>query len=457
MVPAHSLRYDRCFCILCCCLLFLLNACNAVSNNPNFPTPTRSVTKLSATSILSPSPSFPTTQGNNDCPASGTVHAAIMPPLTLGHHQNVVYTVNEYSVNPGGVNQPTFGTLKRYDVTTGQKTEIIQLPGTEIADAQLSADGQWLLFIAITGTQAKLKLIRMDGKALQTLYCPQPASNSTEASFSLGDIQWSLDQKRVVFLSQSNTMETLYLLNMQNGSLQVELSGTLLPTVFTWLDATRLYLVNPEVDAPPTNLYLLDTDRVPPQSVAHLQAVYQARAIVFCWNAASNTNGTQLFISQCTSDKNAGSPAGYPSHGPSSITIQSATGSSPQTIFSSVSLGITAIRVISSTSLLLLVKSFGPHIDTSQNGLWKVNTDGTGLTFLSHDSATLNNTLNRYSQYPWSNVSRDGNLYSLQSQMLSLGVAHHTLLIGSLHGGSPTAFASIADGTRLDLVGWTTM
>jgi hypothetical protein len=44
-------------------------------------------------------------------------------------------------------------------------------------DAQVSADGQWVLFLPDlypamrTGTSAKIQLIRMDGQGLQTLYC----------------------------------------------------------------------------------------------------------------------------------------------------------------------------------------------------------------------------------------------------------------------------------------------
>ncbi len=135
-----------------------------------------------------------------------------------------------------------------------------------------------------------------------------------------------------------------------------------------------------------------------------------------------------------------------------------ANGGSPQTVFTSSSLGIKAVRVISNTSLLLLVKSRGPHVDTSQNGLWRVNTDGTGLASLSRDSAELDSSLNPNSQYPWSSVSRDGSLYSLQSELFTPpGTLSYALLVGSLHGGSPMAFASISDGTRLELVGWTTM
>ncbi len=450
----NNTRFQRfLFAFLGCCLIFLLAACGSgggktvttPTTTSNSPTPGNSTVTPPATATV-----LPPTQ--TSCPAAGTARAAVMPPLALGTHQNVVYSVNEFQGNT-----PTFGTLKRYDVATGQKTEIVKMPGVSISDAQVSADGQWLLFLVVDRKQAKLQLIRMDGKALQTLYCTQP-SDSFWTYFSPGQVvQWSFDQRRVVFRSRVNSVDTLYLLNMQDGSLQTELSGNV-PSVLTWLDNTRLYLENPGVDAPATDLYLLDTSRGAPQSVAYLQSVFHTGATVFCWDAASSTDGTHLFISQCTSDINGGSPSAYASHGPSTISIRPATGGSPQTVFTSSSLGIRAVRVISNTSLLLLVKSRGPQVDTSQNGLWRVNTDGTGLTSLSRDSAELDSSLNFNSQYPWSNVSRDGSLYSLQSELFTPpGTLSYALLVGSLHGGSPMAFASISDGTSLELVGWTTM
>ncbi len=54
----------------------------------------------------------------------------------------------------------------------------------------------------------------------------------------------------------------------------------------------------------------------------------------------------------------------------------------------------------------------------------------------------------------WSNVSRDGSMYALQRYG---GNSNVSLLYGSLNGGNPTSFASIADGTQLSIVGWTTM
>jgi len=91
------------------------------------------------------------------------------------------------------------------------------------------------------------------------------------------------------------------------------------------------------------------------------------------------------------------------------------------------------------------------------NGLWKVNTDGTHLIQLSTGGAGVSggpSILCQYSQYPWSNVSRDGSLFALQHN--SSNGQTQSLLLGSMNGGMPTPFASIS-GTQLSIVGWTTV
>jgi len=82
---------------------------------------------------------------STNCPAPGKANAAVMPPLTLGTHPTIVYIVNE--------SNPSFGTLKRYDVVTGAKVEIVKMANTVISEAQVSFEGQWLLFVSHVGGQ----------------------------------------------------------------------------------------------------------------------------------------------------------------------------------------------------------------------------------------------------------------------------------------------------------------
>jgi hypothetical protein len=123
-------------------------------------------------------------------------------------------------------------------------------------------------------------------------------------------------------------------------------------------------------------------------------------------------------------------------------------------------MAINAVRSISKTTLLLLINNngTGTNVDTSQNGLWKVNADGSGLTRLTTGGAGVSggpSLLCPYTQYPWSNVSRDESMFALQHN--SANGQTETLLFGSINGGSSTTFASISDGTQLSIVGWTTM
>jgi dipeptidyl aminopeptidase/acylaminoacyl peptidase len=370
-----------------------------------------------------------------------------MTPLTLGSHHNIVYIVNEYQGH-----NPTFGTLKRYDVTSGNKTEIIKQPNVSINDAQISADGQWIVFSANIGSTEKLQLVRMDGQELQTLYCGSSAS-------SFYNLQWSANQHLIVFVT---TRSDIYLLHVQSGSLQRVFHPKTLGSngiegyrPETWLDATRLYVLTQPLDQPADTLSILDITRGNDQDSNNLQQVAHVAPAQsgFCWNTDSNYDATSLFISQCT----GGDPRGGVTQGPSTISVEPAAGGSQHTIYSSSTLAITAMRSITNDTLFYSVGNTTG--DTSKNGLWKINTDGTGNTFLTSISVGGPNStagLNQFTQYPWSNFSRDNRMYALEQFTAQNGTVTNTLLFGSLNGGSPTTFASIS-GTELTIVGWTTM
>ena len=210
--------------------------------------------------------------------------------MTLGTHPNIVYIVNE----------ATAGTLKRYDVVTGSKVEVVKLASTSISEAQVSANGQWLLFVAHVSGQNKLQLVRMDGQFLQTLYCGAP-----------GEVQWSTNQQLVLFSDSGH----IYLLNVTNGALQVEVStggATVSIHPRTWLDNTRAYLTLQLPDGPPETLVILDTSKGPNQNFQNLPVAFDATpSTPFCWDFDSSFDGRSLFTSQCTA-KNFGGPLTAP-------------------------------------------------------------------------------------------------------------------------------------------------
>ncbi len=90
--------------------------------------------------------------------------------MASGSHQNIVYL----SEHGGTQTVPSQATLMRYDMSTGSKSTILSFthPEIGITSVQISADGQWILFVALalSENQAKLQLVRSDGQGLQTLF-----------------------------------------------------------------------------------------------------------------------------------------------------------------------------------------------------------------------------------------------------------------------------------------------
>lgn len=372
---------------------------------------------------------------STSCPAPGTARAAVMPSLTLGTHPNIVYIVNE-----GTQASPTAGTLKRYDIVTGGKVEIVKLAHTYIAEAQVSRNGQWLLFVAQVSGRNKLQLVRMDGKFLQTLYCGNPS-----------EVQWSTSQQLALFTDLVSGH--IDLLNLTSGVLQTELSfsrGVSLHSR-TWLDNTRAYITVQFTDAPPQKLIVLDTSKGPNQNYQNLPVAFDSGpSTPFCWDFDSSYNGKSLFVSQCTAKSLIPAPGEQPCCGPSVITNHSPTdGLSYSYVYVNQSEAFLSVRAVTAKTLLFIVDNTDTH--TGQNGVWKVGTDGSSPQRLASSGE-----FNQFTQFPWSNVSRDGTKYALQ--ITYGGPSHNTFTLeyGSLSGGSPIVFASITN-VQLATVGWTTM
>lgn len=429
-----------------CCLILLLTACS--SNTPPTaipkdtpPTPgitpptNRGITPISTTTTTV---AMPPTQ--TSCPPEGTARAMLTAPLALGSHQNIIYILNQ-----GTYDNPSHGKLIRYDVQTGRKTELFNVTNAHIYEAQVSADGQWVLFVTttgITGRQSKLQMLRMDGQGLQTLYCAP--------DFGIQQLHWSANQHLLVFYNVVNKQGIVYLLNMTSGALQTEFStppgaGVVLRT---WLDATHIYLTDTAVDTIHARIYLLDINKGPDQHFSDLLTVLVQEYGDF----DSNDDGSQLFVSH------GGCRQGGCS-GPSSITKQSITGGPQPIIYDSQVYDVIAVRTIDHNSLLFIIgNTFNPtsiDVDRSQNGLWKINVDGSGMTRLIPITAQQYCYLNYNDQEPWANVSRDGSMYVLQVNGFQGTVATESLFVGSLRDGTSKVFASLTDGSQLVMVGWT--
>ena len=416
-----------------------------VTPHPNRPTAgITPVNKGSTPSAIGNTQAVPPTL--TDCPVAGQARAAITAPLMLGTHPNVVYIVNE-----GTSAHPTFGTIKRReaDPTITNGVEISKMANTAIGEAQVSKDGQWVLFVANTNGQSELRLVRVDGQGLQTLYCA-PANQTIRSS------QWSFDQRTIVFNAGSSvSMPTMYLLDVTTGNVQAELvpQSTQAYAPRTWLDNTHIYLTSfvPNSDAGVQDLYILDISKGPNQHDGNLQKIVPG--LQPCGSFDSSYDSRQLLISSCQLAPPTGGGLSMPA-GPTTITSEAVTGGPAQSI-TKLNHAVTMLRAVTPTTLLLLVENGSG--DTSQNGLWEINTDGTGLMQLTSDKQNAQ-SLCQFSQYAWSNVSRDETLYALQEIILDTvtNKTTYNMYYGSMSGGTPYKFANIV-GSQLLLAGWTSL
>jgi dipeptidyl aminopeptidase/acylaminoacyl peptidase len=331
--------------------------------------------------------------------------------------------------------------LSRYDTRTGTKTDIYTTAAGQIKEAQVSADGQWVLFLIELSpamrvdASAKVVRIRVNGQGLQTLF-------SVSQEKTIGALKWSPDQHSLVFRENMD----VYLFDMTTATSRLVVPASekqgFVPR--TWLDATHLYLMPyTSTEEAALKLYLLDIKTTRLQPV--LSPPIPGR------DFASSIDGTRLFTCHYAFVMPT-------TRGPSSIEVQPATGGQITTIYQTPTYAITALRVASRSSLLFLIHNTGVgNVESSYNGLWRVNTDGTGLSRLTSEIADERTQFAAYTQYVWSAVSRDGNFYAVKVVHTSSPNTPSSLLIGSRSGGKPVPIASTGSASTLEIVGWTTM
>lgn len=387
-----------------------------------------------------------TTQGMpstlTTCPASGEARAAVMYPLKLGTARTIVYLTNAGTSGDASA----LATLHSYNTVTGATTEIKQISGASIGEAQISDDGQWVLFAATINGQDELRLVRMDGQGMQTLLC-------APSGWDIRGSQLSIDQQYVIFDEESGGgAVTTFLLNLNSGTLQDEIAPANSGFAFmprTWLDGYHVVMSGFQPgSSTQQNIYVLDITKGPNQSASDLSRVFIAAP--GCWDFDSSYDARSLFITQCK----PGSPGGT-----STIVQQPINGGKTRTILPSSTMAFNEVRVINDTSTALLAVADNSNMganqsDPAHDGLYFIKTDGSAPRLLVKTSAGQQNQLCTYSQYYWANVSRDFTLYALDT--VTPGANTHTLSYGSLSGGAPTQFASKNDGTSMSIVGWTT-
>ena len=298
---------------------------------------------------------MPPTQ--TSCPAANTARAAVIRPLVLGQLQNLVYIYNEVPQNTSTAT----GHLRRYDVSNGHKAEIIS-SGISIDQAQISADGRWVLFLSIpdprgdTQHSALLQLVRMDGEGLQTLYCFPRVTYSGLAGSSKLPIafQWSVDQKSILISENTNNSTSqIFVLDVATGGIRqlfLDQNDTAYAyRAVTWLDNTRFYLVKEGTSGPtpPATIYLMDAS-VATVANPGLSKIYTTPTRMSYYSFDSSYDGTLLYSSYCLL---AASPFS------TNIQVGSATGGTRHAIYQEQpSDCIQSLRAVSSSTLLLLTQ-----------------------------------------------------------------------------------------------------
>lgn len=451
-----------------CCLLILVSACTGLpgSGSGGQSTPTASGASgtpgsgATSTPVLQTVP-MPATQ--TACPDANTARAAVIRPLLLGQFQNLVYIYNEVPQNTS----TAIGHLRRYDVSNGHKAEVVS-SGIRIDQAQISTDGQWVLFVSIPDPRsdpqhsALLQLVRMDGTGLQTLYCfpttsYPDATHGTELPIA---VQWSVDQKSILIsvnTGKTSATSQVFLLDVASGSLrqlfQDQNDASFYYSAVTWLDNTRFYIIKRGLSAPtpPATVYLMDASKATLASPG-LTPVLTTPTRQSYYSLDSSYDGTLLYSSYCLL---AGSPFS------TNLQVGPAAGGSRHAIFQEQPHDcIETMRAVSSSTLLMLMEVGNSSGSGFKNEIWTMNLLGNSTrslaTLTSPDSGNTGYRLNPSSQFPWSNVSRDNGFYAVQA--IDPIATNQTIFVSSLKGGDLTAVAVTNPGSSsVSLAGWTTL
>lgn len=384
------------------------------------------------TSFVHATVAMPHTQTH--CPVGGDARAAVSAPLELGNHENIVYAYTTDSV----------AILRRYDVSTGKKTDIVRLHNTGIHDAQLSADGQFILFVSQVADHPAIQMVRMDGQGLQTLYCADDPYTSYVPAF-IDNLLWSPDQQTAVFESANplnpSWAPIVQILNLHYGTLRTFITPTSRAgyRLRTWNGNAQVYMTGYYTHdvAPPHDVYTLDTRDGTIKRVAEIEG--------YTWDMNLTPDGRSLVLSQCAND-----PQYYEPLGPSLISIQPASGGKLTVLYASHVHAVIQARIVSDRTLLFIIG--GTFGISREDGLWSIGLDGSRLTHLT----TLGTQLSALPAL-WSSISRKGSLYAIigYGNIGAGGKRPIKIFYGSLSGGAARLIAVTRAGEDAEVVGWT--
>lgn len=415
--------------------LVLLSGCGTTNNtgpfviaNKHTPAVTDTVRSAASTS----------TALSTSCPAAGTTRAAHMPAETSAA-QPAVFYLTEWGGVQSGLNPLN---LMRYDLTNDKTTSIFTFTSTIIGAipiVHLSPDKHWLLIMNSDNTTniVKIQLMRTDGTQLQTLAC-------SSSNFSVS-ADWLPDGKQVVLIrAQQVNLYTVDFLNLATGKTQTVFSGDYSP--YAWLDDHRLVVEKHTTNtntADRDDFYLFDTNNGSHQKINDLKhiASFAAWGALYEGEIAVSSDSSQIFLSSFAQiNTNTPGCQGTATQGSGTLKSYAINGGSIHTIYANQNHAIMAIQPVDSQTLLMYIENNVG--DLSQNGLWKINSDGTGLMRLT----TANDPKCRDTGYSeWApQIAHNDQSYAL----LQTDFKHNenqSIVVGTLSGDPPTTIATSAN------------
>jgi hypothetical protein len=396
------------------CLLLVMSACQTVSSTPAVNTlPTSTATETTGAVPTDTTPASIT----SSCPTS----TLSMPVLPAGSHPHVLYL----SERGGLQTAMTDAQLLSYDLFTKSTTTLLSLANTDqgIDSAQLSTDGQWALFLTSSLEQqtVKVQVIRADGQMLQTVFCAP--------LYKISNVQWSPDRQNIAFavLDNNGQATAIELLNLFTGQHKSFAVNNYRP--YVWLNNMLLYIVQPQGNQLTSQMHLALLDTSKDSAPTNFTTIASTNAL--CGRFETIIDDTHLFSSSCTLVDVCRGPA---TQGPSTLNSLPATGGSATTIYQNHNQAIMTFHQVTAQTLLMYIEN--TQGDLSQNGLWKINTDGTGLTRLTTIPGQQCGDLGYRATYP--QIVSSGQYYALRT--VDATSQSTSLMVGNITGGVPTTF-----------------
>ncbi|GHO84987.1 hypothetical protein [Dictyobacter formicarum] len=402
------------------------------------PSPTSPATPTPSATAMSVTQPVPATQ--TDCPAPNTARAMVTAPLAQGPHPQIVYIAQDVN------NAASSNRIMRYDTVSHESHEIFNAPGTyAIRDSILSADGQWVLFELYDATKSaggamvELRMVRVDGQGLQTLYCGVTAK-----------LTWSPDKKWIAFddpIQAPSSADTIHLINTTTGQYldAVDIPQQNTPPGYNprpafWASPTQLYLSD-VFGSNPFHTYLLDVNNGAHQALSALPLVSTQPYVL----GLADGSNVYLLAPACSAGATTCSSG---LAGMTAIERLSADWKAPQTIFHQSQLLLGNFSQVDKANLLVVASN--PSASTLE--LWLVKADGSGATQLASAQADWKAYPNHIGNGSVT-TSADGSMFAVSNWPSATGTTPEIVYGEPKAGGTLTAVPQDS-GTYQYALGW---